>query len=117
MLDDGQPAIIGRLGEFCLVLGNILKADLLVLVGIGINGSTSKGGNHLGFAFRCYVIALQLEIGVRGESLVAAIGNFPSNINQIGAAFEGEDLGNFHAIGGIRFQTHGQFIGAFSQRG
>jgi hypothetical protein len=77
MLDHGQPAVVGGLGELGLVVGNAAEIDLLVLVGFGIDGRTGEGRYHGRFAGRRRVVALQLVVGVRGDGLVAGVGDFP----------------------------------------
>ena len=115
MLHHRQPAVIGCLGKLGFIACDVAKGNLLIFLGIGINRRTGKGGNHHGFTFRCDVIALQLEVSVRGKCLGTAVGNFPSHINQIRTPFEGQNFGNFDAIGSICFKANLQFIGTFGK--
>jgi hypothetical protein len=43
VLDHGQPAVVGRLGELGLVVGDGAEIDLLVLLGFGEDGRAGEG--------------------------------------------------------------------------
>ena len=117
MLDHGQPAVVGRLGELGLVVGNGAEIDLLVLLGFGEYGRAGEGRYHRRLACRRHVIALQLEVGVRGNGLVAAVGDFPAYIDQVGTTLEGQYLGHLDTVLLGSFQANLQFVRAFSQLG
>ena len=117
MLDHGQPAVVGRLGELGLVVGNGAEIDLLVLLGLGKYGRTGEGRYHRRLACRRHVIALQLEVSVRSNRLVAAVGDFPVHIDQVGTTLEGQHLGHLDAVLLGGFQANLQFFGSFSQFG
>jgi hypothetical protein len=52
---------------------------------------------------------------MRRDGWPATVGDFPGNIDDIGIAAEGQDLGNLAAVGGIGFQANLQFVGAVGQ--
>ncbi len=52
---------------------------------------------------------------MRGEGLVAAVGDFPGDIDKVRATLESQDLGDLDAIDGVGFEANFQLVGAIGQ--
>lgn len=52
---------------------------------------------------------------MRSNRLITGVGDFPGNVDNVGVAAEGQDLGDLAAIGGIGLETDLQFVGAIGQ--
>ena len=115
MLNHGQPAVVGRLDELGAVRRNVFEIQLLVLAFIGINSRAGEGRHHRRFARRRFTVALYLEIGMRNDRLLAIVGDFPSDVDDIGVTVEGQDLGDLAAVGAIGLQADLKFVGAVGQ--
>ena len=104
MLDHAHPAVVGFFLKFGVVFFDVLERDLLVLALGGKLRRAGKGADHAALAGRCLYIPLQLEVGVGGYFLLAAVFNLVGNTDQVAASLEGVHLGHFDAIGRRRFK-------------
>ena len=103
MLNHRNPAVASLFHDVLLIIINVRKADLLVLLQIGIDRRPRKR-HHAGegvvtstLSFRWVAITQKLKVRVRRNGCTALVFDVIANINQITAAFESIGFGHRNA--------------------
>jgi hypothetical protein len=112
MLSHADPAILGRLGMFLLVLGDMVESHLLVLASLGKHRRTGKGRHHCRLTLRGLAMTHDLVIGEARDWLGATVDHLGIDVDNIAATGERVGLDHLDAIGSHRL--HGQFQGVFA---
>ncbi len=117
VLHHGDPAIVGLAWNLGVAVGDVVKIDLLELVGIGKEGGAGKGVHaHCLDALCCVAVALQLEVGIGAQRRRAVVGNLVAHVDDVAAAREGEYLGHRNAIDLRCFEPQRQRVLALCKR-
>ncbi len=110
MLHHGHVAVVGLFVHFGLAFGDVFKVNLVVLVGLGVDGRAGEGGVELGLAFGLVAVAHQLHVQLRLHSSGAAVDDFIFHANGVTAALERVGLDQLDAADHIGLEANGQAV-------
>ncbi|MNS94765.1 hypothetical protein D3C72_1289920 [compost metagenome] len=97
MLHHRHPAVGGGSRHGGLALGDVLEAQLVILVGIGVDGRASEGAVELRL-LDLAAVARQFQVQRRRDRRRAGVGHVEARIHHIAALVEDVSLHELHAV-------------------